>query len=94
MCVCACIRACMHMCMRACVPTSTLLPHTYPNFKVQPIALEPPCSQLAAMYLDCLGTSMSSGSQPVAAEGSYQSSAEAMMMEDNCYKVVVVSYIQ
>lgn len=59
--------------------------------KVQPIALEPPCSQLAALYLDCLGSSMTSATLPTNGEASYQGSAEAMMMEDNCYKVVVVS---
>lgn len=65
---------------------------THP-LKVQPIALEPPCNQLAVVYLDCLGSSMNSASQPVAAETSYQSRAEAMM-EDNCYKVVIVSSVQ
>ena len=59
--------------------------------KVQPIALEPPCNQLATLYLDCLGSSMTSATQPTTGEANYQSSAEAMMMEDNCYKVVVVS---
>ena len=66
-------------------------PLPLPLTQVQPIALEPPCSRLAALYLDCLGSSMNGASQPTATEAGYQSTAEAMMTEDNCYKVVIVS---